>query len=343
MRIFLSEFICSGALAGQSLPPSLLREGRAMRDAVAADLARLANTRVVMTCDPRTPSPAGVDSVTVADATKEWDQFERLCTDCDATLVVAPELDGELHRRVERAARLSRQLCNCTPDAVELCSDKLALAERLRQAGIATPPTVRLTEIVNRNGWDGLDYPVVAKPRWGAGSQSIYRCDTAGELRRVSGEFDHVQPTTEAIVQPVMPGRAVSAAVLFDFAAGRPPVTFPFAAQDLTEDGRFGYLGGQVPVPHSHAASWSRIVERMAGVVSGLRGYVGFDLLLPADHAAALQVIEINPRLTTSYIGYRALAVDNIAPLLVGAAASMPRWHQQVVKFDAAGEWHVQS
>jgi predicted ATP-grasp superfamily ATP-dependent carboligase len=40
-------------------------------------------------------------------------------------------------------------------------------------------------------------------------------------------------------------------------------------------------------------------------VIPGLAGYVGIDLLLP-DGGDPL-IVEINPRLTTSYVGYRRI------------------------------------
>ncbi|MEK7799030.1 MAG: ATP-grasp domain-containing protein, partial [Acidobacteriota bacterium] len=48
-----------------------------------------------------------------------------------------------------------------------------------------------------------------------------------------------------------------------------------------------------------------------------VRGYVGVDLVL-GDSGAT--VIEINPRLTTSYVGLRLSVAENIAGLIIAAA-----------------------
>jgi predicted ATP-grasp superfamily ATP-dependent carboligase len=73
--------------------------------------------------------------------------------------------------------------------------------------------------------------------------------------------------------------------------------------------------------------------------VPGLRGYVGVDLIVPDDNPDRPIVVEINPRLTTSYIGYRRLTDDNLAARMLDADASPPpiAWREGFVTFDAAG------
>jgi predicted ATP-grasp superfamily ATP-dependent carboligase len=53
-----------------------------------------------------------------------------------------------------------------------------------------------------------------------------------------------------------------------------------------------------------------------------LAGYVGFDVVVPFDSPRQPLIVEINPRLTTSYLGYRALADDNLAERLLASAPS---------------------
>ena len=66
--------------------------------------------------------------------------------------------------------------------------------------------------------------------------------------------------------------------------------------------------------------------------------YVGVDLIVPADEHAPPIVVEINPRLTTSYLGYRALAMDNLAErMLLGLSQRPIEWRSGEVEFDAAG------
>ena len=77
----------------------------------------------------------------------------------------------------------------------------------------------------------------------------------------------------------------------------------------MSDDGRFVYLGGSLPLPHALASRATRLAQQAVAALPDPLGYVGVDLVLGADADGADDyVIEINPRLTTSYIGLRAAA-----------------------------------
>ena len=106
-----------------------------------------------------------------------------------------------------------------------------------------------------------------------------------------------------------------------------------------SEDGRFRYLGGAVPLPAALNRRAQQLARRAVESVAGLFGYVGVDVGLapsPEDDV----VIEINPRLTTSYVGLRRLARFNLADALLavttGSPLPRPEWHEGPVRFSAA-------
>ncbi|MEZ6067490.1 MAG: hypothetical protein R3B90_17675 [Planctomycetaceae bacterium] len=124
MRLFISEYITSGALADQHLPSSLLREGRAMRDAIIADFAACAEVQVLTTCDTRIPPPDRAEVLMVQRAADESVLFQRLVSVADVVYVIAPELDGVLLDRVQFVESRGRMSLNCRFPAVELTADK---------------------------------------------------------------------------------------------------------------------------------------------------------------------------------------------------------------------------
>jgi predicted ATP-grasp superfamily ATP-dependent carboligase len=70
-------------------------------------------------------------------------------------------------------------------------------------------------------------------------------------------------------------------------------------------------------------------------------GYVGVDLFVGSDPEGREDaVIEINPRLTTSYVGLRALAEQNLAEQMLrvasGAMAEVS-FTRRAVRFDTLG------
>jgi predicted ATP-grasp superfamily ATP-dependent carboligase len=141
-------------------------------------------------------------------------------------------------------------------------------------------------------------------------------------------------------VQPFIPGRPASVAFLI---GPRQTVALAPAWQHLSDDGRFHYRGGSAPMHDDALAERAvHIARRAVEAVPGLGGYVGVDLLL-GDAADA--VIEINPRLTTSYVGLRALAADNLMGLLLrvvrGESVAAPRWRPGGVHWMADGQVHA--
>jgi hypothetical protein len=65
VRILVYEFASGGGLARRDVPPSIRREGAAMRAALVADLAAIGCHEIVTTADARVRHdlPRGVDVV----------------------------------------------------------------------------------------------------------------------------------------------------------------------------------------------------------------------------------------------------------------------------------------
>ena len=69
------------------------------------------------------------------------------------------------------------------------------------------------------------------------------------------------------------------------------------------------------------------------------RGFLGVDLVL-GDEPSGDYAIEVNPRLTTSYVGLRALCRENLAGAMIdivsGKTAALS-WRDQAVEFYSDG------
>jgi len=77
------------------------------------------------------------------------------------------------------------------------------------------------------------------------------------------------------------------------------------------------YLGGLIPLEHDLQDQAFEASNRAVEAIPGLIGYVGVDMVLAEDGP---YVLEINPRLTTSYIGARRVLKLNLAQAIVQAA-----------------------
>lgn len=343
MRVFVSEFVTGGGWPDGSPSYSLAAEGRAMLCAVVEDFARMARVEVETTWDGRLgPAPFRTARIHRTESPQhESSLFQSLAAECDAALVIAPEFDGILRDRCRVVEESGGRLLGPSSSAVETCTDKLRVAGDLHEAGVPTIPTSRLI-------WDGArlalavggapEFPAVIKPRDGAGSLQVRLVASADELKRVADELGRESKRRELIIQPYVPGRALSVAMIIS-ARGEPTDIFPPAKQNLSDDGRFRYLGGRVPAADVDAEAVQTVVRAACRAVRGLRGYGGIDLILRDGAAARPTVVEINPRLTTSYLGYRELAMSNLAERLLNENRAEPSitWHDCSVDFSPCG------
>ena len=312
-----------------------------MLRAIVSDFARLPGCRVITTLDEKCPGleVVGVEEHRVSSPQEEQEVFFKLVSASDACLAIAPELGDALTERCRVVEGIDGvQLLNPTAEVTRLCSDKLALARKLEHAHI---PTISTSELGDLLQGEILTGPVVVKPRFGAGSQGVRLFESID----LAIEADLDGPTSDVedwIQQPFVRGLAISAGVLFQPDDERFEV-LPIATQRLSGDGTFAYQGGAVPLETGEAARVRDLVESACRQLTGLRGYIGFDLIVPEARADNPVIVEINPRLTTSYLGYRQLTEENLAArMLDDASWGQPiSWASHRVEFTPAGDVQI--
>lgn len=335
MRIAVLEAVCAG-LCGDDPSPSLQAEGRAMWQALIEDLLAVNDIAVETVVDPRCASPlASATRLHVRQATHPDEAincWQSCLAETDAAWIIAPECDGLLDRLVA-AVPAGHTRFNSTPAAIRLCTDKLELAGHLQQHGIATIPTVA-------ENWQAAplfaESPFVIKPRDGAGSDLVRRVHDVAEWNQVQQEFA-ARPPTAAIRQPYLAGQTLSIAGWFHT---RDVQWFPIAEQILGQN--FAYCGGLMPadIPDHDATTIRQLVTAAAATIPGLHGYVGFDILLPTAAISQPVIVEINPRLTTSSIGYRRLCSEPWLKLLLADPERPLPWKTGMeIHFTSAGLW----
>jgi len=136
------------------------------------------------------------------------------------------------------------------------------------------------------------------------------------------------------IEQPFFPGTACSLAAFFH--RGSPCWFLPVALQHLSEDGRFRYLGGTVPAPEIKPERLHQSIVAFAQAVPGLQGSVGFDFLIP-DSSGSPLLVDVNPRLCTSYVGYRRICRDNLSAWLIQPDRTPAPRFEGAITFSADG------
>jgi predicted ATP-grasp superfamily ATP-dependent carboligase len=280
--------------------------------------------------DPRVLQLAlpGCEIVDVLSRSSHRDGFERLAAEADATLLIAPEFDGILRKAARSLTAVGGRLLSPSPEFIRVAENKQRTCDVLAAAGVPVPPGVLL------QGEEPLPadfaYPAVLKPNDGAGSQDTYL---------VSGPYDAAPAYAwPRRLERYEPGLAASVALLCG-PAGRVPLA-P-CKQRISDDGRLRYLGGELPLTAGLSERASVLAERAVSALPAATGYIGVDLVLGRDPDGTKDfVIEINPRLTTSYVGLRAAADVNLAAAMLQIASGELRplaFSDRRIEFDPSG------
>ena len=111
--------------------------------------------------------------------------------------------------------------------------------------------------------------------------------------------------------------------------------------EQVLETGTFTYLGGRTPIPPLLAERAKSLALAAIAAMPPTAGYVGVDLVLgeQADGSRDV-VIEINPRLTTSYVGLRQACRQNLAQAMLDVACGRLvdlRFQEERVEFRSDG------
>src|SRR5258708_6781551 len=128
MHFFVYEWTTGGGMIDESgsLPASLVREGTTMLEAMAADLSRVENVRVTVLREPRVLRLVvpRCEIIDIQSASSQREEFERLSATADATILIAPEFDGILHKAARLAVGSGGRLLSPSPEFIRVAADK---------------------------------------------------------------------------------------------------------------------------------------------------------------------------------------------------------------------------
>jgi predicted ATP-grasp superfamily ATP-dependent carboligase len=114
------------------------------------------------------------------------------------------------------------------------------------------------------------------------------------------------------VLQPFISGTALSLCVLC--CRGSAHLLSCNHQRVAVRDGLFHFLGSVVNAFTDMDGAFTEIANRIAAAIPGLWGYVGIDLVQSDNRPV---VMEVNPRLTTSYVGLRQALGCNPAQLVL--------------------------
>jgi predicted ATP-grasp superfamily ATP-dependent carboligase len=313
MRIFLHEYVSGGGLSGKPLPRGMAREGLLMLRAILQDFQTLKGQEIRSTLDARLRRLVPTNlAMTFIDGHRYEQIFAASLDWADAALLIAPETDGILERLSAEVERAGKHLLGCGSEAVAAAGDKGTAGARFRACGLPTPRThvIGFDDEPTRQV-TAFGYPVVVKPIDGAGCEGasiIHRpAETAAALRRLQ----RATRRQTFLVQEYVAGTAASLCCLSDGACVLP---LTLNAQYIRKGSKLSYRGGTVHIDHPSRSAAFEMAHDLPRAFPGLKGYFGVDLVLTRSGPV---FIELNPRLTTSYVGLRRAYAANLAEAMV--------------------------
>jgi len=324
LNLLIFEYVSGGGYANTKISSSILSEGYSMLRSLISD-CKAAGHNVTTLLDSRLKEfnpPNEADQIVSVSSPNEVDEkLRELSSVADAVYVIAPESSQVLEKLVENIETSGGTSLNCEIGAIKRVSNKMKTYETLERMGLKVPETV-LLGIHEKTGnikrlTKELAYPMVFKPLDGVSCSglSLVKDENkiAGAVKKVARE----SMSKQFIAQKLIRGKAASACVI---STGDKALSVTLNRQLVTlasPDEESRYYGGVVPLDHSLEKEALRTAKRVVEGIGELKGYVGVDMILANEGPV---VMEVNPRLTTSYVGLRRVVNFNPAEAIVDAA-----------------------
>ncbi len=303
MHLFICEFITGGGLQDKELPDALVREGNMMLEAVITDFLDMGITDIITTRDDRLDT-LSLPVKQIAIEGEIYSTWQSCMNGVDAVFIIAPESEDVLFNLTLMAEQSDCYVLGCSYESVRITSSKLQTADLLLKNKIPYIETSALEDKTVResqNGW-------VIKSDDGVGAEDCYFCADIDELDKLKTLIN----IENFVIQEYIPG--VPASLSMICCQGKAQL-LACNKQIFSFDNGKGELKGLVV--NGMLEQWgpfNKIAENIARTDIGLWGYIGVDLIVTETGPV---VVEINPRLTTSYVGLRESLALNPAELIV--------------------------
>lgn len=269
--------------ASGEMSESLMREGQMMLDALSSNFTELPDVEVII-------------------ATKK--DFQNQLKNIDAAWIIAPEFGGILQHFCELIENENKILLTSPSKAVAQTANKLTTFEMLTAAQIQTVPT----EFFNPAKYYDKTREWIIKPIDGAGAENTFLLQSEKDWSSLP-YFDK-----NFLIQPYICGEKLSLSCIFKNGQAHllcvnlqifEIKNQQFELKNITvnfkqDDGRYQKLASQI-----------------AKTFPDLFGYAGVDLIENKDGCF---VLEINPRLTTSFASIEKELGVNVAKIVIDCA-----------------------
>ncbi len=309
MKVLVFEFMTGGGVAAQ--PPlnnklsDFLRQGRSMLEAVCEDMLELEAELVV-------PVDASIELALSRPIRRLNIDFESeldsvligAADSVDHILLIAPESDGVLEHYAELLSPWAGRFLGPDLDFIRLTGNKWTCHQWLSHRNVPCPETT-LVEFAETPETKTDSFPLVAKPIDGCGSEGVILISEQSQLAQIESPY---------LLQQFVAGTAASVSVIVD-SKGERHLLSPGRQIFATEP--FGiHMETEYPLEGKLKDRALSLAQRVIDALPTTRGYFGIDMVL-GETLDEDVVIEVNPRLTTSYGCLQQWCAANQAQLIL--------------------------
>lgn len=228
----------------------------------------------------------------------------------EGVVVLVPLVDEELLPVARLAEEEGIALIAPQPAFTALCLDKYALMRRLADVGLRVPETRLLGE-----GWDGMSFPLILKPRTGRGSRGVRVVATPDELETYLATAHPGADTT--LIQRCIEGAEYTVSVV----VWRDGIVRAVVPKEIIDKRGITRLA----VTRKNDA-----IDRLCrNIQERLRADGPFNVQLRLDANGTPLPFEINPRFSTTVTLTQAAGVDELGSLVdmaLGRTVTAESW-----------------
>jgi len=308
MRLLVFEFITGGGLVNEPLPDSLAQEGNMMRAALLQDLESIKDVSLIVLNDLRISEPEINSGILlhIEPGINLQSYLSDIKESYDVVWLIAPETECILLNWNDFFIQQNKPMCLSASDALALCQNKLQTVEHLQRANISCVPSQSYDSFVARESGEW-----VLKPMDSVACEQVYL------LRKKQDWIECLKQLSKVstyLLQPYIDGRAMSLSALF-YAGEATLICCNQQNLSLIQN-QFQLTECIVNVQQDRRGEYQALCSEIAAAIPGLWGYIGIDFI--ETEMGEMFILEINPRLTTSYVGIRAATGLNVAEHVLG-------------------------
>jgi len=300
-KVLIYEYITGGGLINEALTSHLLTEANLMMKSLNNNFKLSGKISHSYLEDYRVNPLQLKNQIKIKNSKKIYDtSFLR---QFDEVLPIIPENNLELYKYIKFLEDNNINMIASDSKTVLILSDKLKFYNFCKKHSINTIETYKINDykrITSKRSY-------IIKDRYGAG------CSYVRLQKKLSQQdfFTH----SERIVQPYIKGTSYSLCLYF---TNDSYIFLSLNKQILTQDEN-GFINLKTIIINSndvHQLEIVRFLSKLKILLPGLKGYVGIDFIYDKSN---ITIVEVNPRLTTSFIGLYETIGINYADLLINS------------------------